>query len=429
MAKRTLICLVILLLAMSAACSSKGKTTPATALSTGTPPPTAATRTSPNAPVSTASPSTKAPALRIRTTGRLSFVQDVKLTFGMTGTVARVNVSLLDRVTRGQVLASLDTTSLEESVKAAELAKNAAEFAARTAANALVSAQTDNSTMQQNFISAGIDLAQAQDNLNKITYPYTYHTVYIDVPTALGFINDAKLALASATEALKSGQTDLTSSNLQQALDNLSKSTDLLNRRGTGIDPFGNQNLSMDKFWTLRTTEYQLGKAQVAVQNAKNAASKSALAIETAKIALDKANNDVATAQNNLNIARDSLQKAIVTAPFDGVVGAVNVKVFDVLSSGTFATTTAVEIFDPGSMELDVKVTELDIPSVKPGQKVNITVDALPNVRIEGTVSTVGTLPVSDSGLILFPVAITFNLPQNSGLKAGMNARAEIVTE
>jgi HlyD family secretion protein len=185
----------------------------------------------------------------------------------------------------------------------------------------------------------------------------------------------------------------------------------------------------MDKFWTFRTAEFQVNKAQVAVENAQNAAGKTAIALENAKTARAKADNDVAIAQNNLNIARDTLQKAIITAPFDGVIAAVNVKVFDLLSSATYATTTAIEIIDSSRMELNININELDIPNVKVGQKVTITVDALPGLRVDGTVSAVGTLPAVESGLVSFTVKVVFNMPQNSGLKAGMNARADIVTD
>ena len=78
-------------------------------------------------------------------------------------------------------------------------------------------------------------------------------------------------------------------------------------------------------------------------------------------------------------------------------------------------------------MELNVNVNELDIPNVKMGQKVTISVDALPGVRFDGTVTSVGTLPMVESGLVSYDVQVAFDVPQNSALKAGMNARADIV--
>ncbi|HTY82444.1 MAG TPA: HlyD family secretion protein, partial [Dehalococcoidales bacterium] len=95
----------------------------------------------------------------------------------------------------------------------------------------------------------------------------------------------------------------------------------------------------------------------------------------------------------------------------------------------SYASTTAVEIIDPSRMELNVNINELDIPNVKAGQKVTITVDALPALKIDGAVSFVGTLPGTDTSMILFPVKITFTLPQNSGIKSGMNAKADIIAD
>jgi len=425
MAKWTLVFLVILLLVVPTACSPAAKTTTSAPVSVNATASSTTPRPSQNAP----STSSATPVLHVMATGRLSFVQDVKLTFGTSGTVAQVNVNVLDKVTKGQVLAMLDTSSLQESLNAAQFAVNAAKFARDQANYSLLTAQTTSNTMQQNVISANVDLQQAQDNLNKLIYPYNYHTVYIDVPTAIGYITDAMREITNAVNDLKTGQTGDISSLLQQALDNLTSGHDQLYRSGVGTDPFENQNLSSSQYWALRTAEFQLQKAQIAVQNAQNNANSSSITVATAKTALDNANNNVDIAQNNLNIAKDALQKAIITAPFDGIIGAVNVKVFDVLSSAAFASTTAIEIIDPSRMELNVTVNELDISNVKVGQKVNLAVDALPNLRIDGTVSFVGTLPTSDTSMILFPVKITFTLPQNSGLKAGMNARADIIAD
>ena len=66
---------------------------------------------------------------------------------------------------------------------------------------------------------------------------------------------------------------------------------------------------------------------------------------------------------------------------------------------------------------------------MKLGQKVTISVDALPDVRVDGTVTSVGTLPVVESGMVSYDVQVVFDVPQNSALKAGMNARADIVSD
>lgn len=66
--------------------------------------------------------------LEITASGNLSFSTSRDLNFGMAGTVAEVNVKAGDTVTKGQVLANLDTTTLEQAVDAAQLAVQSAEI-------------------------------------------------------------------------------------------------------------------------------------------------------------------------------------------------------------------------------------------------------------------------------------------------------------
>jgi HlyD family secretion protein len=418
----------MLLMMMPVACASPqaAETTPEPPVSAPAPD---ATLPGPPQMGTPSPPQTATPVPVVTASGRLSLVQDIKLTFGTSGQVVQVNVSELDKVTKGQVLAKLDTTSLEQAVKAAELTLKSAESDRELAQNGIESAEADYKTMQENIKAASIDLEQAQDSLREITYPYTYRTVYIDVPTALGFINDAENEITKATTALNTGQSSEVSHQLRQALESLTRSRELLSRQGYGKDVFAIQHLSMDKFWTLRAAELQVDRAQVAVENAENTANKAAIAVENAKTAFDKAQIAVDKTSNDLDIARYELQKAIITAPFDGVIAAVNVEELDLLSSVNYATTIAIEIIDPSRMELYVEVNELDIPNVKLGQKVTISVNALPDTRFDGTVNSIDTLPMVESSLVSYDVQVVFDVPQDSALKVGMTATAEFVAD
>ncbi len=215
--------------------------------------------------------------------GRLSFVDDRKLTFRTSGNVAQINVSELDKVTKGQVLAKLDTTSLEQALKTAELGVKTAELAQKSAqmdrkqAEYSVNATEADLRQAQNSVkSAGIDLDTATDNFRKITYPYTYSTFAIDVPQAMGYITDAKRQVDDAVKRL---QTSLTAdqyaqlvTQLQQAVDNLTKGWQLLGR-GQSQDVFQSSILAAKDFWTVRAAEQAMDKAQLALENARNAVS------------------------------------------------------------------------------------------------------------------------------------------------------------
>ena len=380
-------------------------------------------------------------ALHVIADGSLSFVEHGKLTFRTSGIVGQVNVKELDKVTKGHVLAKLDTTSLEQAVRAAELGVKAVELAQESAHMDLKqaeygvnAAEADLKQLQNNVKSATIDLEQATDNFRKISYPYNYHTLVLDVPEALGFMKDAS---REVTDALQTGLSAYeVSRKLKDALDNLTKSRELLARHGYGDDVFASGYLSIDKFWTLRAAQLQVDKVQLALESAQNVVSKSALTVDNAKttlnkaqVAADKVSNDTLIAENNLNVAKTNLENAIITAPFDGVVAKVNVKEGDYLSPGNYATTIAVEIIDPSRMELNVEVYELDIPNVALGQKVAISVDALPDERFDGVVTSIGSLPSSATGVVSYEVKIAFDVPQDSALKTGMGATADITVE
>ncbi len=374
-------------------------------------------------------------ALSVTTDGRLSFVDDRALTFGTSGKVDQIKVNELDKVTKGQVLTKLDTTSLEQAVKAAGLALKSAEIDRSVAEDAVKSAQSDLIQVQNSVKSAGIDLEVADTALRKMTYPYTTSTFAFDIPAAIQSIHDAQLALDLATAGLQAGPGSPSYGDamekFRQAQDNLKTAQQRL-LVGQGIvqftDPSQTKIVGGDIF-SVRTAQLAVEKAQVTLDNAQNAVNKSILAVNYAKNAASKAQVAVDKAKNDLDAANDTLSKAIIVAPFDGIVAKINVEVGDFLTTGNYATSAAVEVVDPARMELDVNVNEIDVPYVKMGQKVSIIVGALPDVRFEGVVISIGTLPVAQSGVMSYLVKTAFDVPKESGLKAGMGATAAIVNQ
>jgi HlyD family secretion protein len=292
--------------------------------------------------------------------GNLSFVKDRKLTFGITGTIAEVNVEEGEWVEEGTVLAKLDTTSLEMAARVAE-----------------------------------VDLEIATNSYNSLTYPYSYATFALDIPAALADILGAQRELDEAFASLEEGLSFEQYWEVWHSLDEAQKKlTDARERlaRGKGVDLFGTGILSVADFWTLRAAQLTMEKAQVA-----------------------------------LDLANDDLEKAVMIAPFDGIVAAVNIKEGDSLSAMDYATKTIIELIDPAAMELTAEVDEIDIPLVELGQRAVIGVDALPGVPLEGEVTAVSPLANEESGLVLYEIKVSFEAPEGSGLRAGMSATADII--
>ena len=147
------------------------------------------------------------------------------------------------------------------------------------------------------------------------------------------------------------------------------------------------------------------------------------LRLEVADLQIEAANSQLVAAEEAVDEAQKQLDEAILSTPFRGVVTSVDVIEGEAVS----ATTTIVHLIDLATMELTVALDEIDIPSVKPGQRTIIELDALPALNLEGRVSSIGPLPTVESGVVLYEVEIDFDVPWNSGLRFGMSATADII--
>jgi len=80
------------------------------------------------------------------------------------------------------------------------------------------------------------------------------------------------------------------------------------------------------------------------------------------------------------------------------------------------------------NVEVTVNIDELDILTLEVGQSAVITLDALPDDTFTGTVTKISDVGSSQSGVTTYPVTISIDVPEDTAVKAGMNASATIVT-
>ena len=101
-----------------------------------------------------------------------------------------------------------------------------------------------------------------------------------------------------------------------------------------------------------------------------------------------KANQaSVLNAMAGLTSANKDLQRATITAPMDGVISLLSVKLGERVAGNSFNIgTEMMRIADLASMEVQVDVGENDIPKVKLGDSANIEIDAFNNRKFKGIV-------------------------------------------
>jgi HlyD family secretion protein len=146
---------------------------------------------------------------------------------------------------------------------------------------------------------------------------------------------------------------------------------------------------------------------------------------------IDYANSRSAevAARTNLDLARQRLEDARVSAPIDGTILSQPVAVGQVISSATSSVsggTTLLTMADLRRIRVRVMVSETDIGNVQPGQPATVTVDAFPNRSFQGLVEKVEPQAVVDQSVTSFPVLVSLDNSEGR-LLPGMNGEVSIL--
>ncbi len=160
--------------------------------------------------------------------------------------------------------------------------------------------------------------------------------------------------------------------------------------------------------------------------------------VTVACIGITSAGRNLDSASIALKQARDDADKRRVTAPVSGVVTALSAQNGQSLgsggsssggSAGTGASASgAVEISDLKTLRARVQVNEVDLVSVKLGQKASVQFDALPDGDASGTVTAISPTGTNTQGVVTYDVDLTLSRIDKR-LRPGMSCTVEIVTQ
>jgi HlyD family secretion protein len=133
----------------------------------------------------------------------------------------------------------------------------------------------------------------------------------------------------------------------------------------------------------------------------------------------------------SLDLAKQRLEDATVTAPVAGTVIEKTVSLGQVITSATGAFgggTTLLKMADLSRVRVRALFNETDIGQVHPSQPATVVVDAYPDRRFSGMVEKIEPQAVVQQGVTMFPVLIT--LDNREGLlKPGMNGEVSVLID
>lgn len=345
----------------------------------------------------------------LEVSGSLDTLDYVQVGAKVGGRLVSVSVREGSRVTRGQVIAQVETTDLRLQVEQARAALQQA-LARRDEAElqvAMTPEQTDAAVRQA---QAQLESAKARLDLLRAGARTQ------EKEQAKARVNQAKAQLDKANadldrvrklyeqEAVAKADLDAAQAAYDQALAGYQQAVEAYHLLVEGTRPE-----------EIRQAEQAVRQAEEALRSAR--ANRAMDSVRRRQ--LDQAEAGVAQARATLRLAEAALADAAIVAPFDGYVAGKPAQVGQVVAPGTpIATLVGLQ-----GVYFDAQVSETDIVRVREGQRVTITVDAVRGRQFSGTVLALN--PVGSKLGRAFAVRVGI-ADREKILRPGMFARARI---
>jgi multidrug efflux pump subunit AcrA (membrane-fusion protein) len=328
----------------------------------------------------------------ISLTGTVSGETKTNYSSSATAEFATVNVKVGDVVKEGDVLATLDTTSIETQIAALEKSlSNASALKAnqeKLNQHALDQAKSDQSTQlnQANQAISSADAAYAAAEAN---------------------VNNIQNQINAVNDQINAAETEEEKESLAMQLEQLQE------QKTAAVSELS----SADSARTEARNNYNSVKSATdeAIYSAQNT-------IDASKYSSD---DDSAT-QTQLEELREQLEDCTITCKGDGIVTSVLVAEGDVNTPNAAVIT----VENDQTMIMTASVTETDILKLQEGMKAIVTASALDEQEIQGEVIKVvkvynaGTSSDDSTGTGGFSVQIKL---ADSELLSGMSAKAKVI--
>lgn len=336
-------------------------------------------------------------------TGKVEPAAQASLSFRTNGTLGELNVAVGDQVRNGQLLASLDPSSLDANL----LSARADLISAQQVLDDLLSGPTP-----QQLAQAEAAVAQARDALDTAQDHRSVQQEGNRASSTTVKAAEAELTLAEDAQA-----------NAKHAYDSC----------GSSDDPqcaqlYKNYAAAVQRYWrALANLNWYTGHPtdiQQAILDSDVATAQANLA--QAQEDLDKLRGapdqeEVQKAEARVLAAQSVVDQSRLVSPIDGTVLSTNHTVGDTVTPGEIE----IVIADLSELHINTTIDELDIAQVEEGQRVDITLDALPDLELQGQVASIDLSPEVGAGGTQYPVRVQVDSPDQA-VRIGMTAALSI---
>jgi HlyD family secretion protein len=148
--------------------------------------------------------------------------------------------------------------------------------------------------------------------------------------------------------------------------------------------------------------------------------------LETAEVTVLQREADLKAARAQLAAVCVDQRNAIIRTPISGVVISRNIDLGQTVAASLQAPKLFVIARDLTQMQVETRIDEADIGSVRPGLPVTFTVDAFPDDKFQGQVSVVRLEPIVEQGVVTYTTVIRTQNPELK-LRPGMTANVTVL--
>ena len=340
----------------------------------------------------------------------------------VTGTVLTADFELGDTIQKGDVLYVIDSSDVEGDLESAQLSVSQAQRSYDDAADARnvrtkISGEVDTSVM---LLAVDFPAAEAQSFA-------VGQAAQVMPDTTFEVLNGT---IRSVSGADPSGDASLMTCTVTIAVPNTGS---LTTAQAAVAQVNGVSSLNSAHF-TYQREETVVAAAsgtvsELCVREGSTVRQDDVLLRITGKD-LDKqaqnAADNLRSAELRMSSAERNISHYTIDAPISGTIVDKKVKAGDKLSANDAAMQNLCTIYDMSYLELKLNVDELKIRSLKVGQEVEITADAVPGETYKGTISSILVAGTTANGSTSYPV--TVRIDEMGDLLPGMNASAKITT-
>ena len=357
------------------------------------------------------------------------------------GTVLTADFEVGDTIEKGTVLYTIDSSDVATSVEKAQLALEQAQRSYDDTADAQYIRSVIGGTVASikvkagDYVTAGQEIATVRDDSSLLL------TLEFPAADASGF------AVGQSAEVILNGTFETLSGTVQAVAgtDTISSGNLLVRTVTIAVKNNGSLTTAQAASATINGVsalasarfDYQHQQTVTATTSGTVAAVcvKEGTAIEanTAIVQLSgtelsrqvqSAADSLLNAQLSMSDTQKQMENYTITSPISGTVIQKNVKAGDTVGTDTTASETLCTIYDLSYLEMTLNVDELEILSIKEGQTVTITADAISDRTFTGVVTSVSAAGTTTGGTTTYPV--TIRIDDTGDLLPGMNATAEI---